>query len=83
MKTERVKAPKVKAFLVKVANHDHWALPTDAEGYERMVEQMAKAMHARIAKDSTAKNHYCGRNYEDARAALRALGITAPKKGRK
>lgn len=56
-----------------------WELPATAEAYERMVEQVSKA----IWRDSVFSDNTALRNaYRPAaRAALRAIGITPPKKG--
>lgn len=90
-----MKAPKVRAFLVKVAHNNHWALPADAESYERMVEQVAHAIDPK-AKElcehferrmlmGSSEPWYDYRKEADgkARAALRAIGITPPKRGKK
>lgn len=72
----RTCAPWQKRFAHRV-----YVLPADAESYERMVEQVAKA-------ESDYALSTCGEGQdwnEDkcARQILRAIGITAPKKGTK
>ena len=92
MKTKRIKATLDDAG----PRHPYlsrWILPADAASYEQMVEQMAKDLAhlaypkiAMIRKDwwcrgitNATKNQWRTRS----RAALRAIGITEPKKGTK
>jgi len=79
MSTKRVKA-QLFTRLDKV--EDMWGLPATAEAYERMVEQMARSLcyptallwpHLGEPQRNEQRNK--------ARAALRAIGITPPKKG--
>ncbi len=76
MKTKRIKAERV---LRSYEPFDAYILPADADSYERMVEQVKRSVwpHKNLADDV----HEAFRKV--ARAALRAIGITAPKKGRK
>ncbi len=72
-----------------------WTLPADAESYERMVEQMAHAIdpeakelcehfECRMRMGSSEPWYDYRKEADDkARAALRAIGITAPKRGKK
>lgn len=56
-----------------------YLLPADAESYERMVEQMDVVIEKAINRWLAG---YGGQD-DLPRAALRAIGITPPKKGRK
>lgn len=78
-----MKAPKVKRVKAERIRHywsgydagfyeERWSLPADAESYERMVEQIAKVF-ACESDDGTG----------NAMDSLRAIGITAPKRGKK
>lgn len=86
MKTKRIKArlhegPPYGAECF----HYEWILPADAESYERMVEQVRRKIclaHRVFPKATIGWTN--GLEYKsDARAALRAIGITAPKHGKK
>lgn len=86
-----MKTKQIKAELVRSATHellDRWELPADAASYERMVEQMARAQWRRLRVRPCATWRFAAECVRDAyrrdtRAALRAIGITAPKKGNK
>lgn len=71
MSKKRIKAERVMHSLFSdKPGTPAYILPATATAYEQMVEQMAQAM-------------LCGIGYEPmVRRALRAIGITAPKKGR-
>jgi hypothetical protein len=85
MSTPKAKR-RIKAYITEgpLLGLKYWTLPADAESYERMVEQMARAIYPTLvpipyiswANDKQWLRHV-------ARAALRAIGITPPKKGRK
>ena len=76
MNTKRIKATLDDAG----PKHPHlsrYILPADAESYDRMVEQVAKA----CARDHWRKDSYCDDAFRaDARLSLRAIGIVPPKK---
>jgi hypothetical protein len=77
-------AKQIKADLIYGSDEQDilsfWQLPADAASYEQIVRQMAKALW--IISGSRAFLLPSYKN--DARAALRAIGITNPaKKGRK
>ena len=81
MKTKRIKATYVKTSCALL---DEWALPADADSYERMVEQVAGDIaEVSLCKWSMLLAAEKQDFLRDARAALRAIGITAPKKGKK
>lgn len=56
---------------------DIWELPRTAEAYDGMVEQMAKAMATYTWSAATPSVREYWRN--DARRALKTIGITRPK----
>lgn len=84
---QRIKATYTMLPLIGCpgAEGASWVLPADAESYERMVEQVRRKIclaHRVFPKATIGWTN--GLEYKsDARAALRAIGITAPKKGRK
>jgi hypothetical protein len=62
----------------------HHILPADAESYERMVEQIAgEIAEVSLCKWSMLLAAEKQDFLRDARAALRAIGITQLKKGKK
>jgi len=74
MSKKRIKAQLMEAAPKGGTSFKYeWVLPATSEAYEQMVEQMAKAARAydinKIGHDVMT------------RAALRAIGITPPKKG--
>lgn len=81
MKTKRIKALLHLGGFYKGA---WFILPADAESYERMVEQMAKAAMKHFAHKNGAKRYTAPtestRGY--ARAELRAIGIVPPRTGK-
>lgn len=83
MKTKRIKATLVDTyeearFEERRWSGEAWQLPAEADSYERMVEQTAAGI-MRCWKGAVM--HEIWRT--EARAALRAIGITAPKRGKK
>jgi hypothetical protein len=82
MKTKRIKATYVKTSCALL---DEWLLPADADSYERIVEQMADIiavelttafMRGQLGASVVTDDR---EDYETARAALRAIGITQPR----
>jgi hypothetical protein len=85
MRAKRIKARLSAHFVENTGNvqvvYYCWALPADAQSYERMVGQMAKAVCVSIGANP---RWISDDDLAIARAALRAIGITNPaKKGRK
>lgn len=72
---QRIKATYTMLPLIGCpgAEGASWALPADADSYERMVRQMTRPWMTGRYQTTP----------EMIRASLRAIGITAPKKGRK
>jgi hypothetical protein len=93
MKPKRIKAALVDTyedarFEERRWVGEAWQLPADAESYERMVEQMAREIHKNCRRYEphlrTWKNTWeqVRAAYRlDAKSALKAIGITQPKKG--
>ncbi len=80
MKTKRIKAYKTLAHDFNGTVYGYY-LPADAESYERMVEQMARAIAESWSYNwkwllDAERNDY----YNAARAALTAIGIKNNKK---
>lgn len=83
-----MKAPKVKAVLVDTYEDarfeerrwvgEAWQLPADAESYERMVEQVSRA----LCRSDNFRPNWATSYNDAARAALRAIGITPPRTGK-
>lgn len=72
---------KKRIRAVRFGSHTlgwRWELPADADSYERMVNQIAQSMSPG-SWDMHGESHDYLR--QDARDALRAIGITPPKKG--
>jgi hypothetical protein len=73
------KAKRVKAYQEIVSGIGFaYVLPADAASYKKMVEQMAKAYVGRVwyPLNITKPGTYY---YDQARAALAAIGISRPK----
>jgi len=75
MKTKRVKAQLILGALADRDLERQYILPADAKSYERMVEQVGDVLWRDGWADSSEEYNAL------ARTALRAIGITAPKKG--
>jgi len=84
MKPQRIKAehiPPLYSCSGAPLDGATWVLPADAESYERMLEQVAKAESDYAL--STCGDGQDWNEAECARHILRAIGITAPKRGKK
>lgn len=90
MNTKRIKAQNSSRFnpQPKDASRSYawiptWELPRTPEAYDAIVESMAKAIYAtmcRVPVSSVVRLPERGNYTKEARAALRAIGITRPRK---
>lgn len=83
MKTKRIKAVTAMGWNIAHPKLDgptmYYILPADAESYERMVEQMAKAPYHDYTW-TVLSDREKGEYRHAVRVQLRAIGITQPKK---
>lgn len=72
---------RIKARLDRdwMAGDPEWVLPADAESYEQMVEQMAKAPYHDYTW-TVLSDREKGEYRHAVRVQLRAIGIRQPKK---